>query len=66
MTQQATRTGLDAATEDKAWALRVGAARGENTPISIRGWLRIVRRVMLLVALLIVCLPLHYLYRVVA
>ena len=66
MTQQATRTGLDAATEDKAWALRVGAARGENTPISIRGWLRIVRRVVLLVALLIVCLPLHYLYRVVA
>ena len=66
MSNRAANTGMDATTEDKAWALRVNAARGETTPISIRGWLRVVRRVILLVALLIACLPLHYLYRVVA
>jgi len=57
-------TGIDAPTEDKAWALRIGAARGESTPISIRGWFRIIRRVLMLVVLIVTFVPLHYLYRV--
>ena len=59
-------TGIDAPTEDKAWALRVRAARGENTPISIRGWFRIIRRALMLLALIIVFVPLHYIYRIFA
>ena len=57
-------TGIDAPTEDKAWALRVAAARGESTPISFRGWVRIVRRASMLIALIILFVPLHYLYRI--
>lgn len=66
MTDQAATTGTEATTEDKAWALRVAAARGEKTPISIRGWLRIIRRTLMLLALIILFVPLHYLYRTVA
>jgi 1-acyl-sn-glycerol-3-phosphate acyltransferase len=62
----AARTGIDAQTEDKAWQLRVAAARGQSTPISIRGWLRIVRRSLMLLALLIVFVPLHYVFRIFA
>ena len=47
----------------KVWELRVAAARGENTPISPMGWLRIVMRALALVLLLLVFVPLHYLYR---
>lgn len=66
MTDAAAKTGTDAPTEDKAWQLRVGAARGESTPISIRGWTRIVRRSLMLIALLMVFVPLHYIYRIFA
>lgn len=66
MADAADTTGTEAPTEDKAWALRVGAARGESTPISIRGWTRIIRRSLMLLALILVMVPLHYLYRVVA
>jgi 1-acyl-sn-glycerol-3-phosphate acyltransferase len=63
MTQASETTGIDAPTEDKAWQLRVAAARGEATPISIRGWTRIIRRSLMLLGLMIVFIPLHYIYR---
>ena len=59
-------TGIDAPNIDAAWALRVAAARGESTPLSIRGWLRLTRRVAMLVALIVIFVPLHYLFRIVA
>jgi 1-acyl-sn-glycerol-3-phosphate acyltransferase len=43
--------------------LREAAARGEQTPVSLAGWLRIGGRGMALAALLAVFVPLHYLYR---
>lgn len=46
--------------------LRAAAARGEATPISFTGWLRIIGRALLLVLALIVLVPLHYLYRLLA
>jgi 1-acyl-sn-glycerol-3-phosphate acyltransferase len=45
------------------WELRQAAARGEVTPISLAGWLRIAARSAGLVGLLLVFVPLHYLYR---
>ncbi|EAQ30655.1 putative acyltransferase transmembrane protein [Erythrobacter sp. NAP1] len=66
MTDEAAITGTDAPTEDKAWALRVAAARGETTPISIMGWVRIITRSLMLLALIIVMVPLHFLFRLVA
>ncbi len=45
------------------WALRQAAARGEVTPVSLAGWMRIAARSAGLVALLLVFVPLHYLYR---
>lgn len=66
MTDEAAFTGTDAPTEDKAWALRVAAARGETTPISIMGWVRIITRSLMLLALIIVMVPLHFLFRLVA
>jgi lyso-ornithine lipid O-acyltransferase len=50
--------------DEPNWDLRVAAARGESTPISIRGWLRIVVRTLLLATLIIVMVPLHYIYRI--
>jgi lyso-ornithine lipid O-acyltransferase len=50
--------------DERNWDLRVAAARGESTPISIRGWLRIVVRTLLLATLIIVMVPLHYIYRI--
>ena len=47
-------------------ALRVQAATGAPTPLSPLGWAVLILRVMALVALLIVMLPLHYLWRVIA
>ncbi|WP_073973685.1 lysophospholipid acyltransferase family protein [Erythrobacter donghaensis] len=49
-----------------AWELRLAAARGQVTPISLAGWLRIVARSLGLIALLLVFVPLHYLYRVIS
>ncbi|MEO1489294.1 MAG: lysophospholipid acyltransferase family protein [Pseudomonadota bacterium] len=52
--------------EAKAWDVRVAAARGEETDISIRGWSRILARALGLVILLIVFVPLHFIYRIFA
>jgi len=52
--------------ETKAWEKRLAAARGESTPISLIGWSRIVLRTLGLLALILVFVPLHYLYRVFA
>ena len=46
--------------------LRAAAARGESTPLSLAGWLRLTARALALVGLIIVFVPLHYLYRVVS
>ncbi|UAB79802.1 1-acyl-sn-glycerol-3-phosphate acyltransferase [Erythrobacter sp. SCSIO 43205] len=50
--------------DDAAWALRVAAARGETTPISFAGWVRIIARTVLLASLIIVMVPLHYVVRI--
>ncbi|MEM7702990.1 MAG: lysophospholipid acyltransferase family protein [Pseudomonadota bacterium] len=50
----------------KAWEDRVAAARGEDTDISIAGWMRIAARAIGLVTLLIIFVPLHFLYRIFA
>lgn len=50
----------------QAWDQRLAAARGERTPISAVGWLRITARALALIALILVFVPLHYLYRVFA
>ncbi len=44
--------------------LRAAAARGESTPVSAIGWMRLMARALALIALIIVFVPLHYLYRV--
>ncbi|MEL6529329.1 MAG: lysophospholipid acyltransferase family protein [Pseudomonadota bacterium] len=49
--------------DSKAWEHRVAAARGEITPISGLGWMRIVLRGLGLLALLLIFVPLHYIYR---
>ncbi|NCP12986.1 MAG: 1-acyl-sn-glycerol-3-phosphate acyltransferase [Sphingomonadales bacterium] len=46
------------------WELRQAAARGETTPLSAIGWVRLVCRALALLALIVVFVPLHYLYRV--
>lgn len=65
MTDPAAQSGL-AADRDRAWDLRVVAARGEKTPISAGGWCRLVLRALVLIVLMIVFVPLHYLYRIFA
>ena len=59
-------TGTEAASEDKAWKLRVAAARGEITPISLIGWFRIVVRALALVLVMVAFVPLHYAFRLFA
>ena len=44
-------------------ALRAAAARGETTPIGFGGWVRLLLRAVGLFGLLLVFVPLHYLYR---
>jgi 1-acyl-sn-glycerol-3-phosphate acyltransferase len=44
-------------------AIRAAAARGESTPVSPLGWLRLACRALALIALIAVFVPLHYLYR---
>ncbi|WP_086736051.1 lysophospholipid acyltransferase family protein [Erythrobacter colymbi] len=46
--------------------LREAAAQGLSTPVSLAGWMRIALRAAGLIALLLVFVPLHYLYRVVS
>ncbi|MEX0341131.1 MAG: lysophospholipid acyltransferase family protein [Erythrobacter sp.] len=50
----------------KYTARRLAAARGEKVPLSAIGWLRFLARTLGIVLLLMVCVPLHYLYRVFA
>ncbi len=44
--------------------LRDAAERGEKTPLSVIGWVRFVIRTLCLIGLLVVFVPLHYLYRI--
>ena len=44
--------------------LRAAAARGETTPVSAIGWMRLTARALALIGLIIIFVPLHYLYRV--
>ncbi len=46
--------------------IRAAAERGEETPVSAMGWLRIILRGFALVAALIVLVPLHYIYRIIS
>ncbi|MEP0391583.1 MAG: lysophospholipid acyltransferase family protein [Erythrobacter sp.] len=68
--QQTTTPSPDARAQanasDRAWDLRVAAARGESTPISLRGWFRIIMRASLMAALIVIFVPLHFLYRIFA
>ena len=43
--------------------LREAAARGEATPVSFAGWLRLTMRTLALIGLICIFVPLHYLYR---
>ncbi|WP_298467584.1 lysophospholipid acyltransferase family protein [uncultured Erythrobacter sp.] len=52
--------------ESRAWEDRVAAARGEITPISTIGWMRIFWRSLGLIGLLLIFVPLHYIYRIFA
>lgn len=52
-----------AAQDQHDWNLRLAAARGEVTPMSWLDWSRIVWRSLGLIGLLLVFVPLHYLYR---
>jgi len=52
--------------EAKAWQGRIAAARGETTPISAIGWIRIAARTLTLLMLILVFVPLHYIYRIFA
>ena len=45
---------------------RAAAARGVATPLTLAGWLRFTVRVLMLVLALLVLVPLHYVYRVIA
>jgi len=45
---------------------RAAIAAGEKQPISVMGWVRIILRGLMLIALLAVFVPLHYLYRIFA
>ncbi|BDI61544.1 lysophospholipid acyltransferase family protein [Qipengyuania nanhaisediminis] len=65
MTDNPAEHGIDAPSS-RIWDLRVAAANGETTPISIGGWMRIGLRALALIALLIVFVPLHYLFRIFA
>ncbi len=50
----------------KYTARRLAAARGEKVPLSAMGWVRFILRTFGILALLLVFVPLHYLYRVFA
>jgi 1-acyl-sn-glycerol-3-phosphate acyltransferase len=62
----ASASRIATADEERAWELRVAAARGESTPISLGGWARIAARAVALLVLMIVFIPLHYAYRIFA
>ncbi len=64
MTEHPGNVRRGSADETEAWDLRIGAARGESTPISPMGWMRLSFRTLLLLLGLLVCVPLHYVYRI--
>ena len=45
---------------------RMAAMRGETVPLTVAGWIRFILRAIGILALLIVFVPLHYLYRIFA
>lgn len=47
-------------------AKRLAAARGEKVPLTAIGWVRFILRTLGIVVLLVVFVPLHYLYRIFA
>ncbi|MBX7533392.1 1-acyl-sn-glycerol-3-phosphate acyltransferase [Qipengyuania sp. 1XM1-15A] len=47
-------------------AERLAAARGENVPLTIAGWIRFVLRTIGILLLLLVFVPMHYAYRIFA
>ena len=52
--------------EAAAWELRVAAARGESTPLTWMERLRLTLRIIALVVLILIFVPLHYIYRIFA
>jgi len=46
--------------------LRAAAARGEPTPLTMAGWIRLSLRTIAVIVVLIALLPLHYFYRIFA
>jgi 1-acyl-sn-glycerol-3-phosphate acyltransferase len=52
--------------EAAAWELRRAAARGEITPLTFMGRVRFITRSLALLVLVLIFVPLHYLYRVFA
>ncbi len=48
------------------WAKRQAAARGEKTPVSFMGWVRLWTRTLMLALGLLVAVPLHHVYRVIS
>ncbi|MEO0463786.1 MAG: lysophospholipid acyltransferase family protein [Pseudomonadota bacterium] len=56
----------NAAASDPAWEARIAAARGEATPIPWVGWMRITWRALGLIALLLIFVPLHFIFRIFA
>lgn len=52
--------------ETREWELRVAAARGETTPLSLGGKVRLFFRAFALALLMIIFVPLHYAYRIFA
>lgn len=65
MTDNPVEYGVDGSSEE-VWALRIAAARGANTPLSFGGWMRITVRATCLAILMLIFVPLHYVYRVFA
>ncbi|NQX94052.1 MAG: 1-acyl-sn-glycerol-3-phosphate acyltransferase [Erythrobacter sp.] len=59
-------SGIEDKSNLKGWDIRVAAARGEDTTISSLGWMRIGWRALGLITLLLVFVPLHFLYRIFA
>lgn len=45
---------------------RAAAARGEPTPLNLAGWIRLALRALLMALTLLVLVPLHYIYRLIA
>ncbi len=50
----------------KYTAKRLAAARGEKVPLTLAGWVRFILRSIGILTLLLVFVPLHYLYRIFA